>query len=208
MPRLPLADRIRLALFLWRLSHRLVDLPGRRRREIRRERRDNTRAAAAEVGMRRALANLGHPAALAAEYASAEGRRRPRYRRGILYAVIAGYAYFILSMFVVGAGGNFWSELEARTGLTASPTEDVDANQVITQDVMGVVVKSTVSGSSTVKDWADPAPGDTVLMQEEIEPVGIRWWVALIPVGVLLLTARIWRLLPSMRSSQRRQVRY
>ena len=66
-----IADRIRLELLVQRLDYHLSDLPGARRRQVHRVRAD-TRAAAADVGLRQALANLGHPRVLAAGYLAAE----------------------------------------------------------------------------------------------------------------------------------------
>jgi hypothetical protein len=73
-------DRARVELFIQRLDYHLSDLPRARRRLIRGELRANTHAAAAEVGVRQAVANLGRPSVLAAGYAAAEGGPLPRYR--------------------------------------------------------------------------------------------------------------------------------
>jgi hypothetical protein len=88
-----IVDRARFKVYLWRLDYHLNDLPHSRIREIRSEIRANTASAAADVGMRRALANLGHPRVLAAGYLSAEGRPLPTYRRGIYWAIAAFWAY-------------------------------------------------------------------------------------------------------------------
>ena len=55
-----------------RLDYHLSDLPGLRRRQIRREIRADLRAAAADVGTRPAIANLGHPRVLAARPGNAQ----------------------------------------------------------------------------------------------------------------------------------------
>jgi hypothetical protein len=57
-------DRARLELFIQRLDYHLSDLPRARRRLIRGELRANIQAAAAEVGVRQAVANLGRPSVL------------------------------------------------------------------------------------------------------------------------------------------------
>ncbi len=88
-----IVDRARFKVYLWRLDYHLNDLRHSRIREIRSEIRANTASAAADVGMRRALANLGHPRVLAAGYLSAEGRPLPTYRRGIYWAIAAFWAY-------------------------------------------------------------------------------------------------------------------
>ncbi len=69
-----LVDLLRLELFVQRLDFHLADLPRGRRREVRRELRSNARTAAAEVGVGRALANLGHPRVLAAGYVTVVGK--------------------------------------------------------------------------------------------------------------------------------------
>jgi hypothetical protein len=98
-----LVDLARLELFVQRLDFHLADLPRARRREVRRELRSNARAAAAEIGMARALANLGHPRVLAAGYVTAEGRPLPRYRRGALVAGVIAVAYvWALALCAVG----------------------------------------------------------------------------------------------------------
>ena len=93
---LSLPDRTRLELFIRRLDWHLTDLPYARVRQIRRELRANARSAAAELGMRQALANLGQPRALAAGYISAEGRPLPRYLPGVAWAVAAAIGYSLL----------------------------------------------------------------------------------------------------------------
>lgn len=93
------ADRIRLAWFLLRLDYHLGNLPGRRRREIRRELKTDTAEAAAQDGGREAVAALGHPRVLAEGFLAAETRPLPHYQRGALWAVacLAAYVYLVMS---------------------------------------------------------------------------------------------------------------
>ncbi|GGC10261.1 HAAS signaling domain-containing protein [Cellulomonas carbonis] len=92
------ADRIRLEWYLARLSWALQDYPGRRRREVIRQLRSDTLAAAAEVGMAEALRDLGHPVALAEGYVTELGRRLPRYTSGAVAAALAVGALVYLSL--------------------------------------------------------------------------------------------------------------
>jgi hypothetical protein len=112
-----IADRIRLELLVQRLDYHLSDLPGARRRQIRREIRANTRAAAADVGARQALANLGHPRVLAAGYLAAEGRPLPQFRKGAWWAAAALALYIFAAMiFATGFvdGADAASDLDRR----------------------------------------------------------------------------------------------
>jgi hypothetical protein len=114
---LNLLARVRLELYLQRLDYHLSDLPGWRRRRIRREIRDNLAAAAADIGPGRALANLGHPRVLAAGYVAAEGCRLPQYRKGAWWAVavLAIYPAMVL-LYAMGLSDG----AEATAGLGAS----------------------------------------------------------------------------------------
>jgi hypothetical protein len=109
-----IADRIRVELLIQRLDYHLSDLPGPRRRQVRREIRANLAAAAADVGTRRAVANLGHPRVLAAGYLAAEGRPLPQFRKGAWWAAaaLAGYVWAAL-IFATG----FLDGAEAASGL-------------------------------------------------------------------------------------------
>ncbi|MCW2607225.1 MAG: hypothetical protein JWO60_1918 [Frankiales bacterium] len=71
-------DRLRVEKVVWGLDQRIYDLPRRRRVAIRREVRDNLLTAAADVGARTAVRNVGGPAELAAAYIEAQFGGRPR----------------------------------------------------------------------------------------------------------------------------------
>lgn len=76
--QLSLPDRLRIERVVWSLDQRLYDLPRTRRLAIRREVRDNLRTAAADVGARRAVHNVGDAGKLASGYLDAHFGTRPR----------------------------------------------------------------------------------------------------------------------------------
>lgn len=94
-----LVDRWARFRYLQSLELRLDWMPGRRRRAVLRELRDNLDAAAAERGMRSAIADLGRPAALAREYVAAEPVYRPRWTSGALAAGVAFGAWLYATLF-------------------------------------------------------------------------------------------------------------
>lgn len=107
-------DRLALSWYLTRFSWAMQDYPGRAYRRIREDLRRDTLAAADDVGMRRALADLGHPRVLAERYIAEVGRRLPRWTTGIVAAgvavlavayVVMGYAVGVLdTLRATGAG--------------------------------------------------------------------------------------------------------
>lgn len=78
MTELSVLDRLRVEAAVWSLDQRIYDLPWGRRIAIRREVRDNLRAAAADVGARRAIRNIDGVGNLAAGYLDAQFGGRPR----------------------------------------------------------------------------------------------------------------------------------
>lgn len=83
----PAADRAHR----WILDRLVAELPGRSRRAIRRELRDNLRAAAAEVGAAEAVRRLGSLRRLANGYLDAEVGDygpQPRWVRGLLWPLV------------------------------------------------------------------------------------------------------------------------
>lgn len=75
---LSLIDRARIERLVWSLDQRLYDLPYRARIATRREVRQNLVTAARDVGIGNALAQVGSPAQLAADYLDAEFGNQPR----------------------------------------------------------------------------------------------------------------------------------
>lgn len=91
--RLSTRDALRWDWYLVRFPSSMQDYSRKEYRRIKRELRAETRAAAAEVGMRRALRDLGHPRVLAEQYIAEYGKRLPRYTTG---AVAAGLAVSLI----------------------------------------------------------------------------------------------------------------
>ena len=77
--QLSIADRLRIERLVWGLDQRIYDLPWRRRIAIRREVRENLRTAAADVGAKRAVRNIGSVSELASGYLEAQFGGRPRH---------------------------------------------------------------------------------------------------------------------------------
>lgn len=100
---LPLADRIRRWSYLQDVELWLDPMPGRRRREVLRELRTNLADAAQDVGMARAIEDLGKPRALARSYLDTEPRRRPSWPLGVLGAG-AVLAVALLALMAYAAG--------------------------------------------------------------------------------------------------------
>lgn len=172
-----LLDRARLELYLQRLDHHLGDLPGSRRRQLHRELRANTQAAAAEVGLRQALANLGHPRALATGYLAAEGRRLPHYRKGAWWTV-ATLAVYLGAMGLYAAG--FTDGAHA-----------AGATKPVTTWFLGASIQADAAGSS----WTVPGSLLVVGLLLVVYLLASRAWRALPPVRQRL--AARWSHTPS-----------
>lgn len=114
MSTLSLADRLRRWSYLQDVELWLDPMPGRRRREVLRDLRSNLADAAADVGMRQAIDDLGKPRALARSYLSTEPRRRPSWSLGVITAglvllvtmlVFFGYLAGMTDALLDGGGG-------------------------------------------------------------------------------------------------------
>lgn len=102
MTDLSMRDRLRIGWTVGAMHARLADLPGRRRRAIRRELRANLRDAAREVGAREAVARLGNQRELARGYLAAAGPRS-RWKIGAAWtAVTWGSWIVVLSVLQIG----------------------------------------------------------------------------------------------------------
>lgn len=95
---LSLADRWRRFWYLQSVELWLEPMPGRRRRAVLRELRTNLGEAAADVGMARALSDLGRPGVLARTFLDEEPPGRPRWVLGAVAAsaVFAVWIYATL----------------------------------------------------------------------------------------------------------------
>lgn len=126
-----LTDLIRREQYLNQFSWHLQDYPGygKLKRELRRE----LTATAAEVGMPEAIAGLGHPTALAAEYFANLERPYPRWSTAVIWGGAGLYTLVLLAMaYSYGidtaldalGGGSVQTEiLGARTTFTHTPDE-------------------------------------------------------------------------------------
>ncbi len=83
-------DRLRIERAVWTVDTLAGDLPGRRRRSVRRELRADLWASTREVGAAEAIRRLGNLRRLSAEYLDVEyGAKRPRYLKGAFWAFMA-----------------------------------------------------------------------------------------------------------------------
>lgn len=105
-PRLRLTDRIRRWWYVSEVDTWLATVPGRRRREIRAELRQNLAAAASDIGMAQAIAEHGRPRLLARQYQAHEPRSGPVWVHGaIAFGVAIGMWVAALMSYVFGALG-------------------------------------------------------------------------------------------------------
>lgn len=143
--RLGLADRLRLAAATTRLSVLLEDLPAHRSREIRRDVEAELVAAAADCGMRQAVAGLGSLRVLAEGYKEAEGRPLPRWWTG-------GAAAFVVAVaWMAGAGVYVAGLLDGSTAAGPGPTS-------VTGWYLWTDVVATRSADSIGMSFEGPGP--------------------------------------------------
>lgn len=101
--RLRPVDVVRREWYLLRLSWHMQDHPGREEKRIRRELREALTLAAADVGMARAVRDLGHPMVLAESYRADLGRPLPRWTAGAVSAALAAaFLLYLAGAYAVG----------------------------------------------------------------------------------------------------------
>jgi len=129
-----LRDTLVRERYLLRFSWAMQDFP--KYKSIVRELRTELTATAGEVGMRQAVADLGHPHALADGYLSGLGRPVPRWTTGAVWGalmvgavVYLGAAYAIGTLDTLGQLGGGTVEREF-LGATTTFTNDDDAISV------------------------------------------------------------------------------
>jgi hypothetical protein len=93
------SSRIGFAVIRYDFWLDLHNVPGRRRRDLRRELRSNLQAATASVGSRAAVTGLGSIRRLAAE--SRDDRRRPRWSMGLSAMLAAAMFTVVVEFFHV-----------------------------------------------------------------------------------------------------------
>lgn len=86
--QLSASDRWKLFWYLQKIELWLDPVPGKRRRAITAELRENLTEAATESDMKSAITELGHPRALARQYVELEPAGRPNWAFGALAAAI------------------------------------------------------------------------------------------------------------------------
>jgi hypothetical protein len=92
-------DRWRRFWYLQNVEVWLGPMAGRRRRAVLRELKGNLGEAAADVGMTRALADLGRPRVLAATYLDSEPEGRPRWVHGAVAAGVVVGVWLYATLF-------------------------------------------------------------------------------------------------------------
>lgn len=160
-------DRLRLAWYLQRLSWALEDVPRRERRAALRQVREDTTAAAGDVGMPAAIEELGHPRALAERYKAQLDRPLPRWTSGAVAAALAVGALLYLGM-AYGLG-------------TMHTLEALGGGTVTTRPLGGEVVFTAVDDEFSVA-WTMSWAGLLV--------------VAAVAGVTFALASRVWRVLP------------
>lgn len=101
--------------YLLRFAWAMQDYPAKEYRHLKADLRAQIADAAAAIGLRRALADLGSPVVLAEGYLEALGTRRPRWTAGI---VVAGVAVGVLAFLTMTYAFGALDALEAMGGGT------------------------------------------------------------------------------------------
>lgn len=103
---LSMSDRWKRYWYLEKVEFYLDSVPGKRRRAILRDLRENLTAAAADVGMPQAIDDLGTPRQLAGNYLDAEPKGGPRWSAGGVTALaVICLVWLSQASFVLGALG-------------------------------------------------------------------------------------------------------
>ncbi|GEL96620.1 hypothetical protein [Cellulomonas terrae] len=137
-------DTLVRELYLMRFSWAMQDFP--KDKQVVRELRSEIDVAASEVGMRQAVADLGHPRVLADGYLSELRRPVPRWTTGAVWGALAvgavaylAVAYAIGTMDTIGQMGGGTLE-RAFLGATTTFTHDDDAMSVASTFTWQVLV--------------------------------------------------------------------
>lgn len=151
-------DRARRDWYRFRFELAMQDYPPKEYRRIATALTGEIDAAAADVGMRQALADLGSPGRLAARYHAELDRDRPRYwDGGILAGLVLLSAWVCLLAFWSGAADTLLAQgggtvtldyLNAPTTITATDTEYSISGSLTLQAAL-VVGGLTLAGFAT-----------------------------------------------------------
>ena len=136
-----LRDALARERFLLRFAWAMQDYPAKEYRRIKADLRAQIAHAAAAVGLRRALADLGSPVVLAEEYLAALGSRRPRWTTGI---VVAGVAVGVLAFLTMTYAFGALDALDAMGGGTMT-RHPLGAETVFTASADGLSVEGIVT---------------------------------------------------------------
>ena len=85
--------RVRGGLYVIKVDFLAQDVPGGYRKEMRRELRSDLTTAAVDVGMSRAVEDLGPASVLADQFTVAEGRKLPHWWTGSITFAVILYAW-------------------------------------------------------------------------------------------------------------------
>jgi hypothetical protein len=162
-----ITDTIRREWYLLRFSWDMQDYPQRAYRRIKSDLRRDLTVAAQDVGLRQAIADLGHPRVLAERYAAELDRPRPRWATGATAAALAvGFLVYLGLAYALGAN----DVLEAMGGgsVTVHPL-GAEATFTSTAEEISLHYTPTVAGQV---------------------------FVLCVGLVSFLLGARVWRVLP------------
>ncbi|MBO1752301.1 hypothetical protein J4G33_10855 [Actinotalea sp. BY-33] len=131
----------------------MQDYPSKAFTGIKRELRAELTAAAADVGMRQATADLGHPRVLAEGYTAELGRRLPRYATGAAAAVLAlGALVYLAGAYAMGT----LDAIEAMGGGTLT-THPLGAVTTFTHTATELSVQTSMSWQGALLHGATAA---------------------------------------------------
>lgn len=172
-----LIDKIRIEYAVQKYDYwlELRGTRGRVRKALRRDLRDNLRAATADVGVTQALFNIGSPKQLAYEM-TPEAERRPRFSLGAMWATVTFGAVLYTLMFTSIA---FVSGVEA-SGVTG---------REVTGDVFPWI---------GVRFIATVLPGGHGL---STGAANAQWYLLGLPLLVFVLVSKPWRLLTERKEA-------
>lgn len=170
------AERWRIERAVWMLDARLQDLPRQSRIAKRRELRQNLRAAADEIGVRRAVAQLGDQRALAAGYLSAEYgdySRRPSWTATAAWIFVVELVMILIDHVTSTA---FQAGVAAATPHATGVYHWPGVSYLVSD-----ATYTYAEGRST--------------------SVGGAWtpWVYVLMLGGAVVAGRLWRLVPRLR---------
>ncbi|KQR16927.1 hypothetical protein [Cellulomonas sp. Leaf334] len=166
-------DTLVRELYLMRFSWAMQDYP--RYKPIVRELRTELTATAAEVGMRQAVADLGHPRVLADGYLSELGRPVPRWTTGAVWGALAVAAVAYLAMaYAVGTldtieqmgGGTLERVFLGATTTFVAESSTLAVESTFTWQVLVfyalVFTVPFLLGARVWRSWASSPTGQTV----------------------------------------------